>query len=317
MRRWLIIIVAAALGALLSHGAAARPREVPRNVSRPSDKETEPAPPPDRGRATERPGPKSEQRKTRAEIEAERYRGPGARPLPRSSRSIGLPFRGRLRDGVRLRENAFLRFTGEHASSDNVYGTWELVQLLERAAFRVHQRAPGSRLSVGELSAPRGGDIPGHSSHENGRDADVSFYMLDGRGRPVEPYGFAEFGADGVGRGANAGLRFDDARNYELVAKLVTDGDARVQYVFVGRAIKRRLLAEAARRRAPRVILERMDQVLVEPAGGHPHENHFHVRIYCAPSDRPACEDRAPFHAWYPGRPPNAPAALAVAPEQG
>ncbi len=122
-----------------------------------------------------------------------------------------------------------------------------------------------------------------------------------------------------MGRGANAGLRFDDRRNYELVAKLVTDGDARVQYIFVANTLKRRLLAEAERRHAPRVIVERMEQVLIQPAGGNPHRNHFHVRIYCPPADRPACQDRPPFHAWYPGRPP-IPAMLrdlGVVPEQG
>jgi len=36
----------------------------------------------------------------------------------------------------------------------------------------------------------------------------------------------------------------------------------------------------------------------------HPHRNHFHVRIYCNPHERPGCRDRAPFHSWYPGRPP-------------
>jgi len=28
------------------------------------------------------------------------------------------------------------------------------------------------------------------------------------------------------------------------------------------------------------------------------------VRIYCPPADRPRCEDREPYHAWYPGTPP-------------
>ena len=40
----------------------------------------------------------------------------------------------------------------------------------------------------------------------------------------------------------------------------------------------------------------------VRPYWGHHY--HFHVRIYCGPGNRPACQDRAPFHPWYPGTRP-------------
>lgn len=226
-------------------------------------------------------------------------RGPGARRLPHSSRSQGYAFRGSLQNGVLLRQSSHLRYTGEYAPAGNFYGTWELVQLLERAAYRVARRLPGAKLSVGELSRERGGRIAGHASHQNGRDVDIAFYMLDPRGRPFEPFGFAEFGADGRGRGANRSLTFDDARNWELVAKLVADGDARVQFIFVARELERRLLAEGRRRGARAVLLERAERAMVQPAAGNPHRNHFHVRIYCGPSGRPRCQDRAPFHPWY------------------
>jgi len=248
-----------------------------------------------------------------ARTPGERHRGPGARAIPRTSRSIGYPWRGTLRGGVRAAPNAFMRHTGEYVDGGAFHGTWELVQLLERAAYRVWRRAPGAKLSVGELSSPGGGEIAGHSSHENGRDVDIAFYMLDARGRPFEPYAFAEFDSAGRGRPPNQALRFDDTRNWELVAKLVADGDARVQFIFVGRAVRRRLLDAARRRGAPTILIERAERVLVQPAEGHPHRNHFHLRIYCPPSDRPSCEDRPPFHPWYPGGLPSAP-ALVVAP---
>src|SRR5690606_16006049 len=106
----------------------------------------------------------------------------------------------------------YLRYTGEYAPGGNFYGTWELVQLLERAAYRVARRVPGAKLSVGELSREGGGLLAGHDSHQNGRDADIAFYMLDGRGRPYDPFGFADFGADGRGLPPNEGLVFDDTR---------------------------------------------------------------------------------------------------------
>ncbi|HEY8429185.1 MAG TPA: penicillin-insensitive murein endopeptidase [Sandaracinaceae bacterium] len=229
--------------------------------------------------------------------------GARARGRPRS-RSIGYAWRGRLENGVLLCESARIRYAGEYRARGNFYGTWQLVQLLERAAERVHRRLPGARLTVGELSAARGGPLPGHRSHESGRDVDIAFYMTDARGRPFEPFAFAAFGPDGVGRGPNSMLRFDDDRNWELVAKLVSDGDARVQYIFVANSVKQRLLRTARRRRAPRSVVARAEQVMVQPSHGHPHANHFHVRIYCNPHERPRCVDRPPFHPWYPGTPP-------------
>ena len=226
-------------------------------------------------------------------------RGPSARRLPHNSRSLGLPFDGRLRNGVRLRESRYLRLVTEYREAGHHWGTWEMVQLLERAAYRVARRLPGARLSVGELSAERGRRLPGHASHQSGRDVDIAFYMLDGRDRPHEPYAFAGFDREGQGTGPNRGLTFDDARNWELVAKLVADGDARIQYIFVASALKRRLLREGRRRRASDVLLQRAERAMVQPAGNHPHDNHFHVRIYCSPADRPACEDRGPRHPWY------------------
>lgn len=234
-------------------------------------------------------------------------RGPGARSLSRKSASAGYPWQGRLKNGVKVTESEYLRYTGEYAKGGNFYGTWELVQLLERAAYRVWRKHPGAKLSIGELSASRGGMIGGHNSHRNGRDADIAFYMLDAAGKPVSPFGFATFDANGMARAPNAGLRFDDARNWELVSRLVTDGEARVQYLFVANALKERLLREGAKRGASTSVLARAREVMVQPKGTNPHRNHFHVRIYCPPGDRPSCRDRAPFHAWYPGTPPGGP----------
>jgi len=222
------------------------------------------------------------------------------KPL-RKSRSVGFAWRGKLERGVLLKPNAQLRYVSEYAKTEHFYGTWQLVQLLERAAFQVSQRVPGSRLSVGELSAAQGGNLPGHASHESGRDVDVGFFMLDGAARPMEAFAFAQFDARGRGLAPNVGLRFDVRRNWELVSRLVTDGEARVQYVFVAPAIRQLLLDEGKRVRAPTTVLERAARVMVRPSEKHLHGNHFHVRIYCAPGERPKCQDAPPYWPWYPG----------------
>lgn len=218
--------------------------------------------------------------------------------------SVGLPFSGTLRNGVLLAESATVRYAGEYAPGGNFYGTSELVHLIERAAARVERRVPGARLSVGELSDANGGRLDGHRSHQNGRDADISFYMLDAGGDPYDPYGFAGFDRHGHGLPPNESLTFDDRRNWELVSRLVTDPDARVQYIFVANTLRTRLLREGRRVGATERVLSRAEAVMMQPTHGHPHRNHFHVRIYCPPADRPGCEDREPYHAWYPGTPP-------------
>lgn len=233
-----------------------------------------------------------------------------------NSASIGFAFRGRLRRASLLEESTLVRHAGEYRAGGNFYGTAELVTLLERSAAHVARRLPGARLSVGELSRQNGGPIAGHRSHQNGRDVDIAFYMLDARGRPYDPFAFAAFDRLGHGMRPNESLRFDDDRNWELVSRLVADADARVQYIFVADTLKQRLLRAGRRRRAPGRVLARAEAVMVQPTHGHPHRNHFHVRIYCPPGDRPACEDREPYHAWYPGTPPSRhPAADASATE--
>jgi penicillin-insensitive murein endopeptidase len=225
-------------------------------------------------------------------------------PLGMRSRSFSFPWEGNLRNALKLESSEYVRHVNEYAAAGHFYGTWELVQLIERAARRVAFRLPGPRLSVGELSRATGGAIPGHHSHENGRDVDIGFYMTLADGRPYHGFAFADFGANGVGTGPNHMLRFDDARNWELVAKLISDSDARVQYIFVSEAIQQRLIAEAKRRGIAPGLLARAKTVMAQPTEGHPHRNHFHVRIYCAPADRPSCKDRAPYYPWYPGVPP-------------
>lgn len=222
----------------------------------------------------------------------------------RRSRSLGFPWSGRLSRGVKLEPSASIRHVTEYArTGDNFYGTWELVQLIQRAAHRVAVRFPAAKLSVGELSARAGGNLGGHASHENGRDVDLGFYMRDAAGRPYDAFAFANFDARGNALAPNQGLALDLERNWELVARLVADGDARVQYIFVAPAIRALLLEQAKRVNAPASVRERAARVMVRPSEKHAHGNHFHVRIYCSPADRPRCHDRAPFWSWYSGTP--------------
>jgi penicillin-insensitive murein DD-endopeptidase len=222
-----------------------------------------------------------------------------------SSLSRGLPWDGQLLRGVRLRMSALVRPVGEYARQGHFFATAELVSLLERSAQAIATRWPGSQLSVGELSAARGGKLEGHHSHRSGRDADIAFFVHEADGQIARVLRFVAFGSEGIALGARRPLYFDDARNWALVAAMLRDHTARLQYMFVAQPIRTRLLMEGRRRGESDEFLRAAAAVLVQPKERHAHDNHFHVRIYCPADDRPACQDSEPYWPWYEGTPPS------------
>jgi hypothetical protein len=65
---------------------------------------------------------------------------------------------------------------------DRAWGTTWLVDALAFAAARVRAEVPwADPLRVGDLSAAKGGPLPPHRQHRDGRDADVGLWSLGGR----------------------------------------------------------------------------------------------------------------------------------------
>jgi penicillin-insensitive murein endopeptidase len=223
-------------------------------------------------------------------------------PAPSSeSRSIGVPDRGRLRNAVELVTTPhLLARTGRRPAN---YGTSELVGLLTRAAASVRADGTGPRMVVGDLSGQNGGRLSPHRSHRSGRDADVSFYLTDGEGHPVEPPHFVQIRRSGCGEVRGVQYCLDVERSWELLVALVSDPVARVQYVLVAPDLRRRLIEEGQRRNAPAALMDRVMLATEPHSGSHSHRSHFHVRIYCPVGDRPECVDEPPYHAWYEGEP--------------
>ena len=146
---------------------------------------------------------------------------------------------------------------------------------------------PDAVLSVGHLSRRGGGDIDRHASHESGRDADLSFYIRDQLHRPLYSDHMVSFRGDGTAP-SWPGAFFDDARNWALVSAIAEEEHARVTYVFVAGPLRARLLAYAARSGASVAIRNRAAELMVQPRGSLPHDDHFHVRIGC-PAGMTAC----------------------------
>jgi murein endopeptidase len=171
----------------------------------------------------------------------------------RQSRAIGLPYAGRLVNGVRLPSEGEHFFTWDPVlkrSPNRPWRRWGTDGLL-RTTLRVirqfaaaHPNAP--RVGVGDLSRPRGGDFGprfggiGHASHQNGLDVDVYYPRLDRRERSPR-----------------RAAQVDRALAQDLVDRFVAAGAVRV---FVG----------------PNVRLTGPSRV-VQPLANH--DNHLHVRL--------------------------------------
>lgn len=214
------------------------------------------------------------------------------------SYSLGTTSRGRLVGGRALPSgNPALAARPISVTRGAVFGTDELVASLERAAAHVAERWPGSRLYAGDLSAERGGDIPGHVSHNSGRDVDLAFYLRDAAGRIADTAEFAATRGDGVV--PSTGLAFDDARNFELVATLLRDPRVQIQWIFVSAPLRERLLRAGAAANTDPALLARVAAVLAQPRDSSPHVEHFHMRIYCALEERvEGCLDAGRVHPW-------------------
>jgi len=250
----------------------------------------------------------------------------------RFGRSIGSPTEGHLLGGTHLEEAPYLRIVPVYAGNDVRWGLEPLVTMIDRAARQVRRQYPEAVTSVGHLSREGGGEIDRHRSHESGRDGDIGFFVRSAAGRQLLPSHFVQFRGDGTAVNW-PGAYFDDARNWLLVSALVTDAEAHVTHLFIAAPLRARLLSYAERIGAPAAIRMRAAEVLQQPHGALPHDDHFHVRIGC-PSHMSGCVENpaarahrmvagthgrrgAPAHALVtppPSRSPMTPPAQAPAP---
>ena len=203
------------------------------------------------------------------------------------ARSIGSPTDGHLVGGAHLGDAPYLRIYPVYAGADVRYGVDPLVGLIDRSAKSVRKQFPDAVLSVGHLSKAGGGELDRHASHESGRDADIGFYVKNVAGKPILSDHMVAFVGDGTAP-SWPGAHFDDARNWALVASILGDGHARVTHIFVATPIRERLLAYAAKIGASPAVRTKAAEVLAQPHGALPHDDHFHVRIAC-PSGMDKC----------------------------
>lgn len=218
---------------------------------------------------------------------------------PQWEGSIGTPSLGVLTHGVALPSTGdgyrWLRHDERH------YGLPRFAAVLERVAGAVARERPGATLVVGDLSVARGGQLLPHFSHRTGRDVDLLLYVTTLDGAPVDSPGFVHFDADGLARDEKNDrfLRFDVEREWLLVKALLTDPEARAQWIFVNHMLEAMLVEWATARGEPSELVLRAERVMAEPSPGGLHDDHIHVRTACAPEDvAGGCEPSGPQRPW-------------------
>jgi hypothetical protein len=175
----------------------------------------------------------------------------GAEP---ASRSLGLPWDGRLVGGVQLPAEGEHFFTWDNVRRRSPnrgwrrYGNVRLIRTMLRVlAEHADANPEAPRVGIGDLSRRNGGDFGarfgglGHASHENGLDVDVYYPRRDERERPPR-----------------APRQIDRRLAQDLLDRFVAAGAAKV---FVG---------PNTRLRGPPAVVE------ILPAH---HDNHMHVRL--------------------------------------
>jgi penicillin-insensitive murein endopeptidase len=214
-----------------------------------------------------------------------------------SSISVGRTNRGYLVDARKLPDEG-VGFTTREVWKvrNNRYGTDEMVDMIEAVAKRLHRRIKDVRLVIADLSSQTGGgSFAFHRSHQSGRDADLLYFMRDKDGNPFEADAMHVFDRHGRARDGS-GITIDVPRTWLLVKNLATAPEATVQFIFMYEPIAELLIDHAKKIGEPPAVIAKVRRALKQPGDSARHDDHLHVRVYCAPSDRDyGCQDIGPL----------------------
>jgi penicillin-insensitive murein endopeptidase len=224
--------------------------------------------------------------------------------------SVGWPHHGVQTDAVEL-PDAGVGFVRYRARDGHYWGQPELVLGIQEAAARVDAEFPGGEpLVVGDLSARFGGKIARHHSHRSGRDVDLLWYLTRLDGTPVRSTSFVPISGAHPGRLSRHGyVQLDTAREWALIAALLSSPYLDVQFLYSSKAVEALVLEHARAIGVDPALIERAADVMLEPADSLPHDDHLHLRIACSRERSVAgCEGGGPAWSWLGASPELGPA---------
>ena len=218
-------------------------------------------------------------------------------PARRSAGSIALgnTSRGGLIDPAMVPDaGEFHYILPAHLGRPTHYGVDELVELLLTSAEQVASAFPASRLAVGNLSVFDGGRISWSRSHNSGRDVDLGFFIRDKEGADLPLETLVHIRRSGA-VAEIPGATFDTERNWAVVKALLTSETAKVQWIFIYAPLERMLLAHATKLGEPQALIDKAATIMHQPGDSAPHDDHFHIRIFCTLDDRlEGCRNTGP-----------------------
>jgi penicillin-insensitive murein endopeptidase len=233
----------------------------------------------------------------------------GAWVIDGSSISLGSHAKGALMRGAAMPfEGAGYLVHPDWRLRGHRYGTDEMVRWLTEAFAEANRADPDSVAYLGDLSAQRGGDAAKHRSHASGRDVDIFLLAAGTNGRALHDLpAMLHFASDGRASRWSPGkpghavresvpeVWFDARRNWALVRALLSRPGVEVQWIFIHEPLAALLIAEGEREGADPALLAKARGVMRQPSDAQPHDDHMHVRVFCAPSDRAlGCVDKGP-----------------------
>ena len=185
------------------------------------------------------------------------------------TRSIGSPNKGRLQHGMPMPEGPYWMLRERRTRA---YGASNTIEAM-LAAFQQYGESfdDAPPVSVGELSARRGGRAAPHRSHRTGRDVDLGYIL-------TEP-------SDGTRWKRADKDNFDARKNWALIKALVQTGE--VQQIFISNRLQR-LLRPIAREELSEEEMAEYFRVPGHDPSDPPilkhwdgHRDHMHVRFRC------------------------------------
>lgn len=214
-------------------------------------------------------------------------------PLELKAQAIGYYNDGRLQNAASLPVEGGCGWRHLHAEflvlfedMKRIWGTSELVDMIQKTAFEMQSRFPDcDNLQVEDLSAEQGGDIPRHGSHENGLDADLGFYKANCQEHIATRENL--YAPDMVLANGSISPNFDLERNWELMKTLHKHGD--VNRIFVDQKLKDALCVYARNKGE----LSEHSEVLRSLRHVNNHKDHLHIRLNC-PANSTNCRSQAP-----------------------
>jgi murein endopeptidase len=191
-----------------------------------------------------------------------------------SGLSVNRPNRGRLYNGEIMPSGSGWIVRDERFSFGATQTITGLIQAV-RATLAAHEE-PGQDLLIADISRRSGGYFPPHSSHQSGRDVDVTYYR-----NTLDPPTFTR----------TSSSELDAARTWTFLRTLILEH--RIIYAFIDRRLQIQLFRHAEQvgehpawlaqifEYGPRGLRNSRGIVREEPG----HDDHMHIRFPCTPND--------------------------------